>query len=947
VPSFVQSPVTKSARRWWNVVALTLAFAWSPTALESQSLAVGRFEGEVRSRAGQRLGGAEVRVEDRQGRATQWTLTERDGRFHFDALPSGRYDVIIEVLGYRPEVHLDVRIGAGFTAQLSATLTPAAAPVTQVDTVPHRGDATTLGQWLVDRGYGDLPSARRIAADLSAFSASADAAGIEGLPWRMSSLVVDGARAGNAAAPAGSGAEAAGLALPVRSVTSASVGGLGYDVELGGTGVGINATTRRGGSAVGSRGNLEGGTAALGGSYQLFGPLQGDTAQGIVGLDYQRNERDFWNESWTVDPRVEERASAFGRIDWQGSDRLAISARIAGGRVTSRGYGESAGLPAQYGSDYEGIAGQGSVNVFARVAKRVATEWRVAADASRSEGREGDLPRGYDPTDLGRYAGAMGTPHRELRATPRVTGMLHVDAGAHRVKVGVAASSLRSESEYVRDSDGQFVFGSTPGPLANSAWRSVESAEIGTTLRMRESAFFLQDDWQVVPGLSVALGLRMESFRVPVSRIERNAAWAAVSGLDNTDVAPRESAVSPRIGFRWELGDESTWVIEGGAGTFRDLPDPRDVAEALILDRSANVRYGLGTLPSGGAPDVTAVPVVGQTLTLLAPDFGGTRTQRLSLGVTRRLGTWSASLSGVYRVTDGIARRRDLNLPAFAAGEDQDGRQLYGSLEQIGAALVAAPQSNRRFASFDAVHVLDGTGSSEYWGVTAGIERVRERGLSLTAFYTYSQTMDNLPQFGRAVSAFPDGIAGRDWADGRSDLDVPHRAMLAVEWRPSDAFSVGTMYRLRSGLPFTPGFRGGVDANADGDWTNDAAFVDAALPGMSELLVENSCLKSGVFAERNSCRGEFAHSVDLRASFRIARLAIGRLDLVLDAVDVLSLNYAPVDAALLLVNAAGTVTVNPGTGVTTVPYEVNPTFGARAPGRTPGVLWRVGLRVTP
>jgi hypothetical protein len=947
VLSFVHSQVTAFARRGLRVGALVTALAGSSAALGAQSLAVGRFEGEVRSRAGQPLGAAEVRVEDRQGRAMQWTLTARDGRFHFDALPSGRYDVTIEALGYRPEVHLDVRIGAGFTAQLSSALTPAAAPVTQVDTVPHRGDATTLGQWLVDRGYGDLTSARRISADLSAFSPNADAFGVEGLPWRMTSLVVDGARAGNAAAPAGSGAEAAGLALPVRAVTSAAVGGLGYDVELGGSGVGINATTRRGGRAMGSRGSIEGGTAALGGSYQLFGPLQGDTAQGIIGLDYQRNERDFWNDAWTVDPRVEERATAFGRIDWQGSDRLAISARLAGGRVTSRGYGEMAGLPAQYGSDYEAIAGQGSVNVFARFAQRVATEWRVAADASRSEGRAGALPRGFDATDLGRYAGAMGTPHRELRATPRVTGMLHVDAGAHRVKVGVTGSSQRSESEYVRDSDGQFVFGATPGPLANAAWRGVESAEIGTTLRMRESAFFVQDDWQVVPGLSVALGLRMESFRVPVSRIERNAAWAAVSGLDNTDVAPRESAVSPRIGFRWELGGASAWVIEGGAGTFRDLPDVRDVAEALILDRSADVRYGIGTLPSASAPSAADVPVVGQTLTLLAPDFGGTRTQRLSLGITRRLGTWSASVSGVYRVTDGIARRRDLNLPAFAAGEDQDGRQLYGSLEQIGAALVATPQSNRRFANFDAVHVLEGSGTSEYWGVTAGVERVLERGLSLTAFYTYSQTTDNLPQFGRAISAFPDGLNGRDWADGVSDLDVPHRAMLALDWRPSDAFSVGAMYRIRSGLPFTPGFRGGVDANGDGDWTNDAAFVDAALPGMSDVLDEYSCLKSGTFAVRNSCRGEFAHSVDLRASFRIARLAMGRLDLVLDAVDVLALNSAPIDGALLLVNSAGAVTVNPGTGVTTVPYVVNPAFGAPAVGRTPGVLWRVGLRVTP
>lgn len=941
----MHSQVTPIARRWLCIAAL--AFAWSPTPLSAQSLAVGRFEGEVRSRAGQPVGAAEVRVEDRQGRAARWTLTTRDGRFHFDALPSGRYDVTVEAIGFRPVVHLDLRIGAGFTARLNTALTPAAPPVSQVDTVPHRGDATTLGQWLVDRGYGDLASTRRIGADLAAFSPNADAFGVEGLPWRMTSMVIDGARAASAAAPAGNGGDAAGLALPVRSVTSATVGGLGYDVEVGGTGVGLQATTRRGARAVGSRGLLEGGTAGIGGSYQAFGPLQGDSAQGIIGVDYQRGERDFWSEAWTVAPRVEERATAFARVDWQGSDRLAISARLAGGRFLSEGYGENAGVASMYGSDYEGLAGQGSVNVFARLARRVSTEWRIAADASRSEGQAGELLRGRDATDPTRFGAALGTPHRELRATPRVTGMLHVDAGAHRVKVGVAAMSLRSESDYIRDGDGQFVFGATPGAFATAAWRGVESAEAGSVIQMRESAFFVQDDWQVLPGLSLALGLRMESFRVPVSRIEANAAWAAVSGLDNTDVTPRTSTVSPRLGFRWELGREAEWVIEGGAGTFRELPDVRDLAEALTLDRSADVRYGVGTLATNAVPSVADVPVVGQTLTMLSPDFGGTRTQRLSLGVTRRIGTWSASMSSVYRVTDGLARRRDLNLPAFAAGVDQDGRRLYGSLQQLGSALIAAPQSNRRFASFDAVSLLETSGTSEYWGLTAGVERVLERGLSFSAFYTFSQTNDNLPQFGSALSAFPDGVAGADWSDGRSDFDVPHRAMLALEWRASDAFSVATIYRLRSGLPFTPGFRAGVDANGDGDWTNDAAYVDAALPGMNDLLSDHSCLKAGGFVERNACRGELVHGVDLRASFRVMRLRTGRVDLVLDAVDLLALNNAPMDAALLLVNPAGVVTVNPGTGVTTVPYVVNPGFGKPLDGRAPGVFWRVGLRVTP
>ncbi len=934
--------------RGLRLATLTLLPWFAPLALPAQSLAVGRFEGQVRALDGRPLGEAEVRVVSRQGGATQWTLTSHDGRFRFDALPSGRYDVTVEEVGFRPVVHLDVRVVAGAAVRLAATLRPATPPVSTVDTVVARGAIIAPGQWLLDRGYADLPGARRIGGDVAAFSVGADAYGVEGLPWRMTSMLVDGARSSGAAAQAGSGADAAGLALPLRAVSSASVGGMGYDVELGGTGVGVRASTRQGGSRVGSVVGAEGGTAALGGSYLLSGPLQGDTAQGIVGFDYQRNERDFWSESINVDSRADERASAFGRIDWRGSERLAIGLQASGGRFTSTGYGERAGFPSYYGSDYSGIAGQGSVNVLARLSNRVAAEWRFGMDVNRTEGSAGGFAREYATTDIARFGGALGTPHRELRATPRLTALLHMDAGRHRLKMGVLASSQRAESEYVRDSDGQYVFGTAPSllPVANAAWRGVESADAGAVLRLRETAFILQDDWQLASGLELTMGLRMESFGVPVSRIEENAEWLALSGLDNTDVSPRTSAVSPRLGFRWELGEKAAWVLEGGAGTFRDLPDVRDMAEALALDRAARVRYGVGTLPTDAVPSLSQAPVVGQTLTMLSPQFGGTRTERLSLGLTRALGYWRASVSGVYRVTDGLSRRRDLNLPAFAAGEDQDGRPLFGSLQQVGTALVVTPQSNRRFADFDAVNLLENDGRSEYWGLTVGVERVRETGLSLSAFYTHSQTNDNLPQLGRVQSSFPDGLAGRDWADGRSDLDVPHRAMVALEWRLSDWFSIGGLYRLRSGLPFTPGFRGGVDANGDGDWTNDAAFVDAALPGMDAQLAKYSCLKSGVFAARNACRGELAQSVDVRAAFRVANIGGRRVDLVLDAVDLLAVNTAPVDAALLLVDATGSVTVNPGTGVTTLPYVVNPGFGEKVDGRAPGVLWRVGLRVT-
>jgi hypothetical protein len=251
------------------------------------------------------------------------------------------------------------------------------------------------------------------------------------------------------------------------------------------------------------------------------------------------------------------------------------------------------------------------------------------------------------------------------------------------------------------------------------------------------------------------------------------------------------------------------------------------------------------------------------------------------------------------------------------------------------------------------VHALESTGYSTYWGMTAGFERVQPEGISLSVGYTFSRAEDNAPGLGTysTLAPFPGEAGGLDWAEGTSDFDVPHRLITAAEWTagPTAPLRLGVVYRLQSGVPFTAGVRDGVDANGDGSYRNDPAYVDAALAGMDALLDENSCLRAaqGLFTERNSCRGAMTHRLDLRAAFRIAQLTAGRLELVVDALDVLATARGRFDNALLLVDRTGTLSRDALTGVTTVPYVVNPDFGKVIADRSPSALWRVGLRIVP
>ena len=313
-------------------------------------------------------------------------------------------------------------------------------------------------------------------------------------------------------------------------------------------------------------------------------------------------------------------------------------------------------------------------------------------------------------------------------------------------------------------------------------------------------------------------------------------------------------------------------------------------------------------------------------------------------------------VAGSYRHTDFLPRRHDLNRPVGPTSRDQYGRPIYGTLIQEGGLLAVTPGSNRRFSGFDLVSAMDPDGYSDYKGLTLGFEKGLGRSLNFTVAYTYSSTTDNWLS-GRdrggaptaQLSPFPDSLSGVDWAKGRSDFDVPHRFVFAADFAVPRirAAHVTALFRYRSGYPFTPGFRPGVDANGDGSDRNDPAFVDDTVSGMGAVLGKWECLRPqiGRFAERNSCREPGVKTLDLRLEITPFRFGGYPMALTVDAINVVESDTGIRDAALYLVDPTRATSTNGATGVTTVPLVANPNFGNVLVHQTAGRFWRIGLRV--
>ena len=75
------------------------------------------------------------------------------------------------------------------------------------------------------------------------------------------------------------------------------------------------------------------------------------------------------------------------------------------------------------------------------------------------------------------------------------------------------------------------------------------------------------------------------------------------------------------------------------------------------------------------------------------------------------------------------------------------------------------------------------------------------------------------------------------------------------------------------------------------------------------------------------------------------RLGATPVHIVLDGLNLVESDVGLRDHALYLVDRTGTVTTNPGTGVTTVPLIANPAFGNVLARRTTGLVLRLGVRV--
>jgi TonB dependent receptor len=315
---------------------------------------------------------------------------------------------------------------------------------------------------------------------------------------------------------------------------------------------------------------------------------------------------------------------------------------------------------------------------------------------------------------------------------------------------------------------------------------------------------YVQDNWRVLPSLSINLGVRYD-YQSPAEEntgtailpvltgpngvYDQNMAFAFASPGEGLYKADRNN-FAPHVGFAWKTGGSIPIVVRGAYSIsyvnddlLRDLstfaysnPFQTDLEFQCFGDNSQGPclsngnSVALGKVPAVGTPALPALTLpaltkfdgFAPTIRALDPNLRTPYVQQASLGVETQVNGFQLGARYVgNRLVGGLMsvdRNQLILTPASLAYLENNGAgPNVGTFAQVfqevfNGSGVALPY--RFFGNTlapNGIDVLSNLGRSRYDGLQFTASRRVAAGLSLTANYSYSKTLGNLGDYGQGA----------------------------------------------------------------------------------------------------------------------------------------------------------------------------------------------------
>jgi hypothetical protein len=426
------------------------------------------------------------------------------------------------------------------------------------------------------------------------------------------------------------------------------------------------------------------------------------------------------------------------------------------------------------------------------------------------------------------FGGIGGEPSGRSDLTFQTSYMLNWFKGKNAIKWGVEYRVFYADT-YNDGTGGTISFSSLANFLAGIP--SSTSLQVGDTTpanTQRTWSAFMQDDYKILPNLTLNLGLRWEFNPVATARHDQYSLFNFATdqlqaGTGAQPYKPDYLDFSPRLGLSWDPFGKAKTVIRAGAGVYYDDPVLSDAAtESSNPPYSTKYTYtytGISLLnPFAPGPTSSLSP------SIIDPDFKGPRTLQWNFNIQQQ--AWNTIFQVGYI--------------------GSSGNRLPISFDYNQAILGVRP-----LAEYGSISIEESVGRSSYEALWISANRKLAKGLSFDGSYTFSKCLDTAStSSGAGIQNAYDVNAEKGLCDfNAADRIVvslvyqipntPHLKILTNSW------SISTVANYQSGNPFNPvvsSLRSGSDDANDrpdyvygqpltvanpgpSEWFNTAAFV--------------------------------------------------------------------------------------------------------------------------
>ncbi len=416
--------------------------------------------------------------------------------------------------------------------------------------------------------------------------------------------------------------------------------------------------------------------------------------------------------------------------------------------------------------------------------------------------------------------------------------------GKHNVKAGYVFRAISLTFTSLSSADGAFTFDST---LTNSGTGKTDAHPSGSTgataadmllgyptsgtliipaklaITTQYNAVFVQDDWRVMPKLTLNLGMRYEhepgvnernnhyavGFDQTASYNAFGSSVGAVGGVEfagqngyRTSTGNTTNKYSPRAGFAYAIDDKT--VIRGGYGLFYQpfvYSGSASLAPGYVVTNSIPGQSGvpsislsnpfptLSTAASGNTFGLSTS--IGSTLSVIDQNRKAPFYDSYSADIQRELPYGFAVKLG-YVGGHGRNQPNSLNINqladanyARASALDTKVANKYAGLGFWGTGTQSYNQTIRPFPQYQGITDSVSDGKTQYNALDIKVQKRFSQGFTLLAAFTWSSNWDNL--WGAGSTLNPGNNGPQDSYNLKTEYsrainDIPKRTTIAATY---------------------------------------------------------------------------------------------------------------------------------------------------------------------